>query len=144
MIRFKEKGYCMFGKRKRAELKAKSPKPLTKEQLEELETQFFVKNMEYLQGLSHRITMKRMNQYPDFQSYLAAYEDCIFALDELKSFCSQSVGGQQWFSSMYNHCHNSRNRDFDLEQQIRKNYKDFKEHQQEYQFQFERQIGNNP
>lgn len=134
----------MFWKKKKVETKAKPPKQpkLNKKQLEELETQFFIQNVEYLQGLSHRITMKRINQYPDFQSYLVAYEDCICALDELKSFCSQSVEGQQWFSSMYNHCHNSRNHNFDLEQQIRNNYKEFKEHQQEYQFQFDRSIRN--
>lgn len=115
------------------------PPKLTKKQLEELETQFSIHNMGYLQGLEHRITMKRMNQYPDFQSYLAAYEDCIQALDELKSFCSQSIGGQQWFSSMYQHCHNSRNRDFNLEQQIRNGYKELLESRKNYQSQFERQ-----
>ena len=76
----------MFWKKKKVEPQKEEPKPpkLTKKQLEELETQFFCQNMEYLQRLSHRITMKRMNQYPDFDTYLSAYDDCIQALDELK------------------------------------------------------------
>lgn len=132
----------MFWKKKKVEPKKEPPNPpkLTKKQLEELETEFFIENREYLEGLSHRITVKRMFQYPDFSSYVAAFEDCICALDELKDFCSQSVGGQAWYSSMYRHCHNSRNRNFNLEKQIRENYKDLKEHQQEYQLQFDRHL----
>ena len=132
----------MFWKKKKVEPQKEEPKPpkLTKKQLEEVETQFFCQNMEYLQRLSHRITMKRMNQYPDFDTYLSAYDDCIQALDELKDFCSQTVGGQAWFSSMYRHCHNSQTKNFNLERQIREGYRDLKDNQQGYRLQFERHV----
>lgn len=136
----KERMLKVFGKKKKANIQPEPPKPkkFTKKQLEELEDQFFIENMEYLQSLSHRITMKRMNQYPDFELYLAAYEDCICALNELRDFCFQSMGGTSWFNSMYRHCHNSQNRDFNLEKQIRANYEDLKKNQADYKLQFDR------
>lgn len=136
----KERMLKVFGKKKKANIQPELPKSqkLTKKQLEELETQFFIKNMEYLQSLSHRITMKRMNDYPDFESYLTGYEDCIGALDELIDFCFQSIAGTAWYNSMYRHCHNSQSRDFNLEKQIRANYEDLKKNQATYKLQFER------
>lgn len=130
----------MFWNIKKGKPKRKPQKAprLTKAQLEELEMDFFSDNMEYLQKLEHQIVMKKESEYSSIEAYHSAYVNAILALDELKKFCMLSPGGRKWFSSMYNHVHNSRNPDFNFEQRIREGYKELMENYADHQAKFER------
>lgn len=66
------------------------------------------------------------------KSYIYAFEICLNAINELKSFCSNSVIGLAWFDKYFNHCFNSHNPDFSLIEKIRENYEDLINNYEKY------------
>lgn len=61
------------------------------------------------------------------------YEDAIEAYYDLKKYCySKGKNGRQYFSEMWQHCHNSNNPDFDFIDSLNERYSHYKENYEKH------------
>ena len=90
----------------------------------DLADEFYVKYSEQLETLEHAALPPSLSKYTDIEKYKADYEAALQALSSLRNYCCRHKGGREWFSEMYEHCHNSRNADFSLVDEYESGYAD--------------------
>jgi hypothetical protein len=89
------------------------------------ELDFFVEYNDELQEIEKAIVDERTASSGGLNAGLSVDEELVHchkalaALDRLRAFCfSHGSSGKKYFSQMYEHCHNSRNPDFSIQEQI--------------------------
>lgn len=92
---------------------------------ESISIQFYEANKRVLEPLNHLIIAPKQSEYGDVQEYKKAFDITMQAISEIKNFCSKSEAGLIWYEDYYCHCFNSRQKDFNLIEQIEQQYYDF-------------------
>lgn len=119
------KDYISAGIQQALEYERNSPNPkFHRTELEkELSSRFFSDNfhtvIEYEKRISNN-SLRIKNATIDEQLEMARSE--INAYNELKEYCYKTKGGAIYFQNMWEHCHNSKNPDFDFVDEIKDNY----------------------
>lgn len=102
---------------------------------EELDINDFVNlhENEDIKTLEHMMVVLEDEELLHPDEIIKKYEQAIATYYELKKYCySKGKNGRQYFSEMWQHCHNSTNPDFDFIDRLEERYKNYKDNYEKH------------